>query len=253
MLEPKIKKQVDGLCDALAVGLRAALREKLLAVYVYGAVTFPETTDVGDLDFHAILLETPSDAEREAIQALRERLARDFAPLGHELDGYFIVADDARKSARPHHLLLPDVVDQSWALHRAHMLAGRVRVLHGPEPKTIFLAPTWRELEAALEGELAYVVKHLTEYPAYCVLNLCRLMYSYETHDVVTSKAAAARWASERFSAFRPLIDAALRSYARSEGEADRAMLSGGVKAFYDFAHEVIRRARIARPKGQRL
>lgn len=251
VLDPKLKKQVDDLCEALTAGLRVALQERLLALYVHGAVTFPETTHVGDLDFHAILLAVPTDAEREAISALSERLKQDFPPLGQELDGYYILEEDARKSARPRHLLRPDLVDESWALHRAHMLAGRVRVLHGPEPKTIFLAPTWRELEAALEGELAYVARCLAQYPAYCVHNLCRLMYSHETRDVVTSKSAAASWASERFAAFRPLIDAALRSYARSEGEVDRAMLSGGVRAFYDFALEVIQRARTARRRAR--
>jgi hypothetical protein len=244
MLGPEVKKRVDDLCDALAAGLRAALQDKLLAVYVYGAVTFPETTDVGDLDFHAILVDGPTDAERKAILALHEHLAQGFPPLGQELDGYYVLEQEARKSARPRHLLLPDLVDESWALHRAHMLAGRVRILHGPEPKALFLVPTWQELEAALDGELAYVRKHLTEYPAYCVLNLCRLMYSFETRDVVTSKAAAASWAAERLPEWRPLIHAALASYAHCDNAEDRAALETCVGAFHGFALGAIERSR---------
>jgi len=230
-----VKSEVRDLCQAFADGLRDSLREKLHAVYVYGAVTFPETVYTGDVDFHVIVTESPTEAERAAILGLHDRLARDFPPLGAELDGYYILLDDARGTARPRHLLYPDVVDDSWALHRAHLLAGRCIVLHGPDPKTIYVPPTRSEIEGALRGELDYVEAHLAQYPAYCVLNLCRLMYSRETGDVVTSKAAAAAWALDRLPAWRSLIEAARRSYAHEDTAEDRAALSRDVRSFYGF------------------
>jgi hypothetical protein len=245
-----VKSEVRDLCQAFADGLRDSLREKLHAVYVYGAVTFPETDYTGDVDFHVIVMEPPTEAERVAILGLHDRLVRDFPPLGSELDGYYILLDDARGTARPRHLLYPDVVDDSWALHRAHILAGRVIVLHGPDPRTIYAAPSWPEINDALRGELDYVEAHLAQYPAYCVLNLCRLMYSYETGDVVTSKAAAASWAMDRFAARRPLIEAARRSYAREDTAEDRLALSTGVGTFYEFAVGLIERARTAATDG---
>ncbi|GAH04040.1 unnamed protein product, partial [marine sediment metagenome] len=50
--------------------------------------------------------------------------------------------------------------DNSWALHREHILAGRHIILYGPEPKKIYPPATWPEIETALYGELDYVEKH---------------------------------------------------------------------------------------------
>ena len=57
----------------------------------------------------------------------------------------------------------------------------------------------WPALERALHGELDYVEEHLDDYPAYCVLNLCQLIYSFDTHDVVISKRASEEWADAAF------------------------------------------------------
>jgi hypothetical protein len=243
----KPRDEIRDLCTAFLEGLESILGAKLHAVYLYGAVTFPETDYTGDVDFHVIVTEPPTEAERAALLGLHDRLARDFPPLGAELDGYYILLADARRSERPRHLLFSNLVDDSWALHRAHLLAGRCIVLHGPDPKTIYVPPTRSEIEDALRGELDYVEAHLAQYPAYCVLNLCRLMYSHETRDVVTSKAAAASWAMDRFAAWRPLIEAARRSYAREDTAEDRDLLAGSVRASFGFSVAFIERAKEAR------
>lgn len=243
----EMRSEIRELCWAFRDGLRDVLRDGLHAVYVYGAVTFPETTHTGDVDFHAILSQPPTSAERAALLALHERLAAEFPPLGAELDGYYILLDDARGTASPQHLLFPHLFDDSFALHRAHILAGRVIALFGPDPMTIYVAPTWTELEAALNGELAYVANHLTQYPAYCVLNLCRLLYSWEMRDVVTSKAASAVWALEHLPAWRPLIGAARASYAHADTAAHRALLSDQVDTFYRFSVTSIAEAQARR------
>jgi hypothetical protein len=251
----EMRPEIRELCLAFCDGLRDALREKLRAVYVYGAVTFPETKHTGDIDFHVILASSPTAAESAALLGLHERLAQAFPPLGAELDGYYILESAARGSTPPQHLLFPHLSDESFALHRAHMLAGRVLTLYGPDPREIYAAPAWVELAKALDGELDYVARHLTQYPAYCVLNLCRLMYSHETRDVVTSKAAAGAWGIERFPGWRSLIEAAQRSYAQADTAEDRHALSRDTGSFYDFGCESIETRRgsggRARQKGE--
>lgn len=227
---------VRDLCRAFAAGVRDAVATKLVAIYVYGAVTFPETTNTGDVDFHAILATAPTQEERAAVLALHERLAADFPPLGAELDGYYVLLEDARGRTPPRHLLYPQLVDDSWALHRAHILAGRVWNLVGPRPETIYVAPAWDELAAALDGELRYVKEHLAQYPAYCVLNVCRLLYSWETRDVVTSKAAAAEWARRRLPDWQPLVERAAVAYARRTTGAEDEALALGVHDLHTFA-----------------
>jgi hypothetical protein len=129
-------------------------------------------------------------------------------------------------------------------LHRAHIRAGRCIVLHGPDPVQVFPPVSWPELEEALQGELDYVEKHLADYPAYCVLNLCRLIYSFETRDVVVSKYGSARWADDALPAWRPHVAAAKRSYERQATAEDEAFLAVEVGRFFDFAVERIRASR---------
>ena len=235
------RAQVASLCSTFLEGLLELLGAKLYGVYLYGAVAFPETTYTGDIDFHVILNDSLSDDEIMAVNDLHAALARDFPPLGAELDGYYILLEDTRSLDPPTHQLRKDLVDESWALHCAHIRAARCIALYGPDPRFIYPEPSWSEIEKALRGEMAYVEEHLDSYPDYCVLNLCRLMYSYETRDVVVSKTIAAAWAIDRFSEWRSLIELAQASYAGEATPEDRCFMIREVGKFLHFAKERIR------------
>ena len=142
-------------------------------------------------------------------------------------------------------------IDNSWALHREHMRSGPCLVLHGPDPIEVYPPASWREVEAALRHELRYVRKHLRDYPDYCILNLCRLMYSYETRDVVVSKAAAAVWARRTLPECKHLIVAAERAYAGRGDAAERKLMLAEVGSLFDFARARIKQA-AARRSGRR-
>ena len=238
-MEQRVPAELESLCQALVEGQRRILGNTLFGIYVYGAVAFPEAGATGDIDFHAILASPPDTPQKEALKALHDRLARDYPPMGAELDGWYILLEDALHAARPPHQIWPEICDSSWALHRAHLRAGRCFVLHGPAPEQFLPPPSWSELESALQAELDYVTAHLADAPAYCVLNLCRLIYSCQTHEVVVSKRASAAWAAARFPNWLPLIEAALRSY--DHGTVDEDLLPSGVASFYGFACEQIR------------
>lgn len=236
----RLSEDILGLYQALREGLKAALGDKLYGIYIYGAAAFPESDFTGDIDFHVILTEALTDAERRAIDELEGALARDFPPLGAALDGYYILLAEARRTSPPVHQLRPDVTDESWALHREHIRAGRCVIVHGPEPKQVYPPATWAELESALWGELRYVEAHLDEYPGYCILNLCRLVYSFQNRDVVVSKAAAAGWAQGAFPQWREHVAAAKRSYAGQATPEDRQWMKSEVRGFLRFARERI-------------
>jgi hypothetical protein len=189
-----------------------------------------------------------SDREKSDLTELHAGLARDFPPLGEELDGYYLLLEEARQVHPPRHQLLPGVTDNSWALHRAHIRAGRCIVLHGPDPRQVYPPTSWPELASALQGELDYVERHLADYPAYCVLNLCRLMYSYAARDVVVSKRASAEWARAAYPRWRRLIEAAGKSYERRATTDDQELLRSEVASFFDFACERIGES-LARPR----
>jgi hypothetical protein len=229
-------KQVDVIGDAFMEGLRAILGDKLYGAYVYGAAAFPDAVPTGDIDFHVILRGPLTNSERSEVERFHETLARRFPPLGGELDGYYILLKDARRRSPPRSEIWSRATDNSWALHREHIRAGRHIVLHGPDPREIYPPATWPELENALRGELDYVEAHLQDYPDYCILNLCRLIYSFETGEVVVSKAAAADWAYNAFPEWRRQIDLARRSYARQATSEDRAFMLSTVHSFFEHA-----------------
>jgi hypothetical protein len=228
------------LALALRDGLRAALGTQLSSLILHGAVAFPESGATGDIDYTALLTEPLAPAENAALHRRHAALARDYPPLGAGLDGYYLLLADALRPGLPPDQLRPGLSDGSWALHRAHILAGRCIVLHGPDPRDYLPAPAWPELAAALEGEMEYVKRVLDVYPHYCILNLCRLIYSHATRDVVISKRAAGAWARERFPRWRPAIDGAARVYDGTATEQDRALLGATVRSFCEFAGERI-------------
>ncbi len=228
--------EIDGLCQAFLAGLNQALGQKLLGVYLYGALTFPDPGPLSDLDFHVILHSELGNQEKSQILALQAALAQDFPLLGAELDGYYILLEDARRVTPPPDQLRPNLYDLSWALECAHIRRGHCFLLQGPDPLQIYPEVTWPALELALAEELDFVAKNLRRYPAFSVLNLCRLMYSYWTNDVVVSKRFSARWASIEFPVWVPLIEAAKNTYDRNATTADQLVLNSTVAQFYAFA-----------------
>jgi hypothetical protein len=93
----------------------------------------------------------------------------------------------------------------------------------------------------ALRGERDYVHRHTDEYPAYCVLNLCRLMYSHRTKNMVVSKRFSAGWARSEYPQWLPLIDSATRAYDGQASRQDMASLHSSECSFCTFACERIR------------
>ena len=204
-----IARQVSAIGKAFSEGLKSILAGKLYGAYIYGAAALPDTVSTGDIDFHVILKDELTDGERSRLEELHQALERQFPPLGCGMDGYYILLADACRESPPKSQMWNRATDDSWALHREHIRAGRHIVLYGPDPRGIYPPATWSEIESALCSELDYVEKHLQVYPDYCILNLCRLIYSFETRDVVVSKAAASDWAHQALSEWRRHIDLA--------------------------------------------
>ena len=73
---------------AFSEGLFRILRDKLHALYVYGAAAFQENAPIGDIDFHVILEDPLTDHDRTHLYEMHDTLARDFPLLGSEMDGY---------------------------------------------------------------------------------------------------------------------------------------------------------------------
>jgi hypothetical protein len=227
---------VAEICKEFQAGLSGILNEKLFGIYLYGAILFPESGPAQDIDCHVILDGPLCDQELEDIHRLHRRLAQDNPHLG-EIDAYYILLEQAKGITPPKHQLSTDFFDRSWALHCAHVRAGRYLTLWGPEPTHIFPKPSWNSIEAALDHEFAFIEANL-KYRAYSVLNLCRIMYSFSERDVVISKQFSGDWACDRFPEWEPVIQAAMRSYQNESKSGDKQLLSDEMEEFLAFAKE---------------
>ena len=81
-----------------------------------------------------------------------------------------------------------------------------------------------------------YIEKNILNYPDYCILNLCRLIYSFKTKDVVISKAQASDWAYNNLVNWRKLIELAKKSYEHMILQDERQLMITGVREFLEFA-----------------
>ncbi|UCC16495.1 MAG: DUF4111 domain-containing protein [Dehalococcoidales bacterium] len=230
---------VQEICNKLVDGLEEIIGQTLYGIYMYGAVVFPDSGPITDIDCHVILGEPLNDRNRKDIFRLYSELADSYPPLGSELDVWYILFEDVRKSSPPYHQLKPGMRDESWALHCAHIRAGRYITLFGPEPDEIFPPPSWEEITVALDHELEYIKKNL-KYPAYCVLNLCRIMYSLQERNVVVSKRFSGSWAVDKFPEWSPVIQAASRTYEGKNTKADKNRLQAEMERFLEFALKLI-------------
>jgi hypothetical protein len=244
MQPAELPDDVRTICTAFVGGLIAALAGNLHGVYLYGALVWQEAGRAHDIDAHVILRRVPTDVEIAAILAVHADLAKRFSPLGAELDAYYVLLEDAKKTSPPRHRLRAAMHDAAWALHCAHVRAGRCITLHGPEPSDIFPSPTWPDIASALDQEMRYIAGNFRD-PAYCILNLCRVVYSFLARDAVVTKRSCGRWARSRYPQWAPAIEAAARSYDDQAIAQDDELMKEATPRFFSFASQEIARIRV--------
>jgi hypothetical protein len=221
-------------CVQLRKGLLEILGDDLVALWVYGAVTFEDRPRrLGDVDTHAVLRHPLNQNTTQAIDALHTYTARE-AEI--EWDSWYILEQDMASPTPPPHAFREDMVDYAWALHRAHWLAEQYVLLHGCVPAALIQPPTWAELKEGLRSELSYIeqIKPVPPYAApsaaFVVLNGCRIIYSLRTQNVVVSKRAAGNWALTHLpAAWHQAIRAAERAYDDCLESGDAAILQAVV------------------------
>lgn len=228
------------LLDAFSEALTESFGRQLVGLYVFGSAAFPDfVPESGDIDFIAVTRLFPSKEQRERLARIHREIAVAFRH-GALLDGFYVPLHKARRRRIPDRLVFgahgklgTGGRDAAWALHREHLRAGACLVLHGAPPVHLLSPATRRELDGAIRREREALRTVIHELPAYAVLNLCRLEYTRRRGDVVLSKLQAGRWALTHLSAWRPLVEAALRTYRKRPEKGDARKLRRQTLDFY--------------------
>ena len=231
-------------------GLQELLGDDLVALWAHGGILASTVPRDADLDTYVILAREPDATTATTIEQIHDAIQSD---LGVDWDAWYITAENAGRSEPPPHAFREGRRDTSWAIHRAHWLAGRYWLLRGSPPAEIVAAPAWEEIESELDRELEHLEAHVAEgdtdpYEAtYAVLNGSRVLRAVETHDVAISKREAGDWALEHLpDRWHPLLRAALRNYDGKATANDDALLAEGMAPFVAMV-----RARLPRADGR--
>ena len=235
MVVAQVPASIRTLTDAFIAELESTLGDRFVGIFQYGAAFFPPSP-VSDFDAHVIVSEPFTDADRVRVQAMIKRMAS--IPGGDDLDVWYVTLDSIASADDPQTELRPGYRDGAWALHRAHVHAGRYVHTKGPDPREIVPVPTWDEIDGSLQSELDFALE--SDAHAYAVLNLCRILYSYETRDVVTGKFQTAMWALAALDVdHHPLIRQSVDAYANKTYKVDDE-----IGAFCEHMRERIARTR---------
>lgn len=223
--------------------LQATLGDNLVAVWAHGGTTsIGDPAHRGDLDTYVILARRPDASTARQIEATHVALAEEH---GVEWDAWYVLADAAARSEPPSDAWRAARRDTSWAIHRAHWLAGRYATLHGAEPGDIVPEPTWDELRAELDRELEHIERHVLEgdtdpfEATYAFLNGSRIARAVQTGDVAISKAAVGAWALDHLPLrWHPALRAARRAYVGEATADDVKLIAGEMAPFVAFVRE---------------
>lgn len=224
--------------------LRSVLGDDLVAMWAHGGTTsIGDPAHAGDLDTYVIVSSRPDEPTARRIEESHAVTAEAHSV---EWDAWYVLADDARSSDRPSHAWREGRRDTSWAIHRAHWLAGRYVNLHGAHPEGVVREPTWDELRGELDRELEHVERHVVEgdtdphEATYAILTGSRILRALAMRDVVISKRAAGTWAVDHLpERWHAALQTALRTYdGQGTAAAEKHLLATEMAPFVSFVRE---------------
>lgn len=226
--------------------LRVILGDDLVALWAHGGTTFPDRPRrAGDLDTYAVVARPPDKQTSRRIDDVHAAIAGEH---GVEWDAWYVLAEDALRPESPRHAFRAGRRDTSWAINRAHWLAGRYVQLSGREPSETVPAPSWAELEVDLARELEHIERHVVEgdndpYEAtYAIFNGSRILHAVQTGNVVISKRSAGAWGLEHLPArWHAAIHAARRAYDAQATPKDAEVLSTAMAPFVAMVRKRLR------------
>lgn len=252
---PTAHDDVNALLRALLAGVRTALGEQLIGLYLYGSLALGDFDPASsDVDFVVV---TQSDLPPDAVERLRathDALGASGLPYANHLEGAYIPREALRRydPAHAHHPTIGTdwafqigLLDDNWTLEYAILREHGV-VVWGPPPATLIDPVSADELRAAVRSQLANVWERratdrewLREraYQAFAILTLCRALYTLR-HGVLASKPRAAAWASAAYPQWQPPIAWALahRADHTNAGEAETATTMAFLRVALDAA-----------------
>jgi hypothetical protein len=205
---------INEVLRSLLAEVRAILGDAFVGMYLSGSLALGDFEPLrSDIDFVVVTSQPLADELIEALAAMHERFAVSGSRWASVLEGYYLPAQALRRH------------DPAQAMYPRLSIGGMLRV-ERQGSSGVILRHILREKGVALAGpelrplidpvapdELREVVRALlhewwaptlddpsrlqsTEYQAYAILTMCRVLYTLQ-YGTIVSKAVAARWAMQ--------------------------------------------------------
>ncbi len=255
---PTAHDDVNALLRALLAGVRAALGEQLVAMYLEGSLALGDFDPASsDVDFVVATRDGLPPDVVERLRAMHDALGASGLPYARRIEGAYIPCADLRRYD-PAHARHPTIgtdwefqiawFDESWVLKRS-ILRERGVVVWGPPPATLIDPVSADELRAAVRSQLGDVWERRAtdrewlrerEYQAFSILTLCRALHTLR-HATLASKPRAAAWTSAAYPHWQPPIAWALahRSDHSAADEAETTATMAFLRAALDEARSL--------------
>lgn len=227
-LSPTPYPKVNEILEALLTPAKAILEDQFVGMYLFGSLANGDFDEHSDID---VLIATEGEISDDKFSALRELHAainKIDSPWAIQVEASYIPRKALRRfdhanKLHPHmdrgsHEVLHWMSHESdWIVQR-HILRERGIVVVGPDLHTLIDPVSPDELRRGVAEVLPFWAAVLENpssvdsrgYQSFFVLSLCRMLYTLQTGEIL-SKRAAAKWAAENLDMkWKPLIERAL-------------------------------------------
>jgi predicted nucleotidyltransferase len=245
-ISPTFHPDVNEILNVLLTNVKRILQSQLVGMYLFGSLANGGFDQFSDID---ILIVTDGEISKDqfsALQTMHAEIAQLDSPWAIQQEVSYIPKEALRRfdppnNQHPHldrgsnetlHMMTHE---SDWIIQR-HILRERGVVVAGPDPKTLIdpISPD------GLRGAVANLLPLWTDlffenppridkrgYQSYCVLSLCRMLYTLKHGEIVT-KQLAAQWAKENIdSQWKPLIERAMIGRQNPELDARPEDING--------------------------
>lgn len=245
-ISPTPYPDVNEILTLLFSDVHKILGNQFIGMYLFGSLANSDFDEHSDIDVLVVTDEEISQSTFSALQELHKRINSIDSPWAIQIEASYIPKEALRRfdpanNIHPHMDRGDNEVlhwmshESDWIIQR-NILRERGIVIKGPDLRTLIDPISSDELRKAVVNVLPLWVKPILEnpslikkrgYQSYCVLTLCRMLYTVR-HGKILSKPKAAKWALEHMdSEWKPLIERALVGRQNSDLEADPEDLKG--------------------------
>ena len=226
---PTPYSDVNEILQRLHTEITAILKDQLVGMFLFGSLANGDFDQHSDID---VLVVTAHEISKDEFSALRDmhlEIAKLNSPWAVQQEVSYMPRTALRRYEPPniHHPYLdrgegetlhtrPHASD--WIIQR-HLLRERGIVIVGPDLKTLIDPVTPQEIRQAVIDVLPLWIDPILNdptkisgrgYQSFCVLSLCRMLYTLQ-NKAILSKPAAAQWAIANLdSKWAPLIKRAI-------------------------------------------